>query len=71
MDMVRIFQKLGRVKEIFISCRLNKWRRRFGFVRFFDVRNDGRLERQLDQLYVGNSKLYVNILKYRRHKLDP
>ena len=35
MDMLKIFQRWTRVKEVFISHRLNKWGRRFGFVRFF------------------------------------
>ena len=71
MDMLKIFQKWARVKEVFISCRLNKWDKRFGFVRFFEVRNAGNMERELDQIYVGNRKLYVNIPKYRRHLVEP
>ena len=51
---------------MFVSRRLNKWGRRFGFVRFFDVRNVRWLESELDQIIVGNWKLYVNIPKYRR-----
>ena len=49
------------MKEVFISRRLNRWGRRFGFVILFDVENEGRLEREL-----GNMKLHVNIPKYRR-----
>jgi len=65
-DMLKIFQKWARVKEVFISKRPNKWGRRFGFVRLFDVENVFRMEKQLDQIYIGNMKLYVNIPKYRR-----
>ena len=57
------------MKEVFISRRLNKWGRRFGFVRFFEVRNVGRMERDLDSLYIGNMKLHVNIPKYRRRTM--
>jgi len=60
LDMIKVFQRWARVKEVFISRRLNKWGRRFGFVRFFYVRNVGRLERELDQIYIGNMKLFVN-----------
>ena len=70
LDMVRIFKRWARVKEVFISRRVNKWGRRFGFVRFFEVRNVGRLEKDLDQIYIGNKKLHVNILKYRRSELE-
>jgi len=40
-----------------------------GFVRFFEVRNVGRLERDLDQIYIGNKKLHVNVPKYRRNEM--
>ncbi|XP_068503600.1 uncharacterized protein [Phaseolus vulgaris] len=66
MDMVKVFQKWARVKEVFISHRLNKWGRRFGFVRFLEVKNVRRLEGELDQIYIGNIKLHVNIPKYQR-----
>jgi len=70
-DMLKIFQRWARVKEVFISRRLNKWGRRFGFVRLFDVKNVGKLKKELDQIYIGNRKLFVNILKYRRHQVEP
>ena len=62
--MVKVFQRRARVKEVFISRRLNKCGRRFGFVRFFEVRNVERLERELDSLFVGNMKLHVNVPRY-------
>jgi len=68
--MFKVFQRWARVKEVFVSRRLNKWGRRFGFVRFFDVRNVKWLESELDQLYVGNRKLYVNVPKYRRQQME-
>ena len=35
-------------------------------MRFFAVENDVRPEKELDQIYTGNMKLYVNIPRYRR-----
>jgi len=69
--MFNVFQKWARVKKVFISRKLNKWGRKFGFLIFFDVRNVGSMERELDQIYIGNMKLFVNIPKYRRHHLEP
>jgi len=69
--MIKVFQKWARVKDVFISRRLNKWGKRFGFVRFFGVRDERSLERDLDQIYIGSRKLYVNIPKYRRHQYGP
>jgi len=56
------------VKEVFISRRVNRWGRRFGFVRFFDVENVVRLEKELDRTYTLeymalNKKEGVNCLK--------
>ena len=68
--MLRIFQKWARVKDVFISKRPNRWGRRFGFVSFFPVPNEARLEKQLDQIYIGNLKLYVNLPKYRRSEVE-
>ena len=67
--MIKIFQRWARVKELFISRKLNKWGRRFGFVRFFEVGNVGRLEKELDQIYIENMKLHVNIPRYQRNEL--
>jgi len=58
------------MKEVSISRRLNRWRRRFGFMRFFEVANAGRLEKELNQIHIGNMKLYVNISRYRRAELE-
>ena len=65
-DMINTFQRWTRVKKVFISRRLNRWGRRFGFIRFYEVGNIRRLEKDLDQIHLGNMKLHVNIPKYRR-----
>jgi len=66
--LFKLFQKWGRVKEVFISRRVNRWSRRFGFVRFFGVENVGSLEKALDRCYVGSKKLHVNLPRYRREE---
>ena len=66
-DILKIFQRWARVKEVFISGRRNRWERRSGFVIFFTVPNELRLEKELDQIYIGNMRLYVNLPKYRRN----
>jgi len=59
-DMLKIFQKWARMKEVVISRRFNRRGRKSGFVQFFEVANLGRLEKELE-IYIGNKKLYVNI----------
>jgi len=35
-------------------------------VRFINVVNVGRLEKELDRIYIGNMKLHVNVSRYSR-----
>jgi len=48
-DMLKIFQRWAKEKEVFILRHLNRWGRRFGFVRFFALENEFRLEKELNQ----------------------
>jgi len=70
IESMTIFQRWERLNEVFISWKLNRWKMRFEFVRFYDVKN----ERRRDNICIGNVKLYVNISRYRRyedHKIQP
>ncbi|GKV12023.1 hypothetical protein SLEP1_g23228 [Rubroshorea leprosula] len=48
--------------------RRSKNGRRFGFVRFLNVRNTKELKKQLDQIKVEGHKLWVNLTKYPEEK---
>jgi len=65
--MWRIFQRWGKVQDIFISRRLNQRGQRFGFVRYRGISNPQALEKQLDNIRIGNMKIHVNKPKYRRY----
>ncbi|GKV32614.1 hypothetical protein SLEP1_g41208 [Rubroshorea leprosula] len=67
-EMWRTFGKFGRVFDIYCPQRRSKSGRRFGFVRFLNVRNTRELEKQLDQLKVEGQKLWVNLAKYPEEK---
>jgi len=67
-DMWKIYQRWGRVIDVFISRRLDSGRRRFGFVRFQGVLDAHILERKLDIIWIGLWKLWVNIPKFSRKK---
>ncbi|GKV01589.1 hypothetical protein SLEP1_g14135 [Rubroshorea leprosula] len=62
------FRKFGRVLAIYCPPRKSKLGRRFGFVRFLEVKNEVELERQLDQIRVGMSKLWVNRPRFRKEE---
>jgi len=61
--MWKIFQRWSRLNEVFILIKLNRWDSIFGFVRFFEVKNVGRLKKELDSIRIGNMKLHVNLLR--------
>lgn len=69
-DLWKLFQKWGRVREVFIPRYRNKVGHRFGFVRFIEVVDERRLERQLDNnIFIGGMKLFVNSPKFDRGKM--
>ncbi|GKV15863.1 hypothetical protein SLEP1_g26605 [Rubroshorea leprosula] len=63
-DMWRTFLKFGRVYDIYCPNRKSRNGGRFGFVRFLDVKDKRELERHLDQIWVGDRKLWVNYPRY-------
>ncbi|GKU90754.1 hypothetical protein SLEP1_g4706 [Rubroshorea leprosula] len=69
-DMWRTFLKFGRVYDIYSPNRKSRSGGRFGFVRFLNVKDKRELERQLDQIWVGDQKLWVNIPRYDDEKKE-
>ena len=60
-DLWQIFQKWGKVWEVFIPKSKNKKGHRFGFVKFKEVVDEQRLKRQLDNnIFIGGMKMFVN-----------
>ncbi|GKV14958.1 hypothetical protein SLEP1_g25756 [Rubroshorea leprosula] len=65
-QMWRTFIKFGRVYEVYSPLRKTKEGSRFGFVRFLDVKDEKSLERQLDQIWIGNQKLRVHPPRFKK-----
>lgn len=61
-----MFQRWGRVIDIFIPQKRNKFGNKFGFVKFIDVNNPKAFEEKLDALWLGTYKLRVNIPVFDR-----
>ncbi|XP_057429668.1 uncharacterized protein LOC130722837 [Lotus japonicus] len=59
-----VFQRYGRVWEVFIPKKRDKGGRRFGFVRFLDVRNAEGLEWDLGGIFIGAMRIQVNRPRY-------
>ncbi|GKV27138.1 hypothetical protein SLEP1_g36342 [Rubroshorea leprosula] len=65
-QMWRAFSGYGRVIDICVPNRKDKYGRRFGFVRFQDVKNVSMMEKELDQIKVGGVKIHVNQPRFDR-----
>jgi len=65
-DLWKVFQRWGRVLDVFVSRKLNARNRKFGFVRFQGVNDVFSLEREFDAIWIGTWKLQVNLPKYHR-----
>lgn len=63
-DFRKIFAHYGSVGDVFISKRRDKLGKRYGFVRFRNVKDSRCLERQLDNILIRNTKINVNLSKY-------
>jgi hypothetical protein len=61
-----VFQKWGVVREVFLPIKRNKYGKRFGFVRFFDVKDPKRLETNLDNIRMNETKLHVNLPRFSK-----
>ncbi|GKV51770.1 hypothetical protein SLEP1_g58395 [Rubroshorea leprosula] len=69
-DMWRTFLKYGRVYAIYSPKRRSRNGGRFGFVRFLDVKNRKELERKLDNIWIGDCKLWVNSPRYEDNQQE-
>jgi hypothetical protein len=58
------------VKEVFIPNNRNKYGKKFGLVRFERKIKHKELEVKLDNVFVGQMKLHVNLSRFNRDKVD-
>jgi hypothetical protein len=65
-DLWKMFARFGRVGEVYIPQKLNKWGCRFGFVKYMEVKDVSVLERKLSDLWMGSFKLQVNISRFAK-----
>ena len=68
-EVWKVFQRWGRILDIFVSRKLNKRNRRFGFVRFKGMVDEVALKRKLDSIWISTWKLQVNLSRFRRSEV--
>nr|KYP76681.1 hypothetical protein KK1_020933 [Cajanus cajan] len=66
VDLWKLFQRWGQVREVYVLAKRDRYGKRFGFVRFSKVENIHQLGRVLDQIEIEGKKLSVNIPRYNR-----
>ncbi|MCI17509.1 endonuclease/exonuclease/phosphatase family protein, partial [Trifolium medium] len=64
-----VFRKYGRVAEVYIPKKLDKWGRRFGFVKFKEVNEVEVLGERLKDVWLGTFKLRVNRARFGRSEV--
>ena len=60
------FKKWGDVREVYIAKRRNREGRRYGFMRFKGVSDARGLEVKLDNIFINEHKLFVNLPRFTR-----
>jgi hypothetical protein len=60
------FARFGRIGEVYIPKKLDKQGRRFGFVKFRDVRDAWELLSRMDDIWMGTYKLRINLSRFNK-----
>lgn len=70
LELWKAFQRWGKVWEIFIPQKRDRFGRRFGFVRFLNISNPSEVVKQLDNMEVGGRRLHVNFPRFEKARRD-
>jgi hypothetical protein len=69
VELWSLFAKHGRVGEVYIPNKRDKWGNRFGFVKYKEVKNVDTLSSRLEDVWVGMYKIRINLAKFGRSKV--
>nr|KAJ0206447.1 hypothetical protein LSAT_V11C500256130 [Lactuca sativa] len=70
-DLWKIFQAYGLVVDVYIAKKKNIKNKRFGFVRFIKVNDPTSFERKLNDIWIGQHKLRINLARFQHRKPPP
>ncbi|XP_058787158.1 uncharacterized protein LOC131661586 isoform X1 [Vicia villosa] len=65
-EIKRMFERWGKVVDVYIARKRNKLGKIFGFVRYVDIKDDKWLEDQLKDVWFGSYKVWANISRFQR-----
>ncbi|WJX31250.1 hypothetical protein P8452_19697 [Trifolium repens] len=63
-DLWKLFAKYGSVCDVFIPKKVDKWGRRFGFVKFKEVKEVEALSKKLEDVWWEKYKLRINRARF-------
>jgi hypothetical protein len=69
-DLWRLFASFGYVGEVFMANKLDKWGRRFGFVKYREVRDVNVLADRLKEVWLWDTRLKVNKARFGREEKE-
>ncbi|XP_058783228.1 uncharacterized protein LOC131657894 [Vicia villosa] len=67
-DLYFEFKELGDIEEVVIPPRKDRFGRRFGFVRFLNVKDEELMATKLDNMILEGRKLFANLPRFSRPK---
>jgi hypothetical protein len=67
VDLWRIFAKYGRVGEVYIPNKRDKWGGRFDFVKYLEVQKVEELSKKLAEVWCDTYKLRINLSRFGRN----
>ncbi|GLU01162.1 hypothetical protein SLE2022_184840 [Rubroshorea leprosula] len=59
------FQRYGKVIDVFVPKKRDKWGKRFGFLRLLGVENESQMVRRLNEIWIDSYKLRVKTTEDR------
>ncbi|XP_058750760.1 uncharacterized protein LOC131623755 [Vicia villosa] len=65
-DLFFEFKVLGEIEEVVIPPRRDKHGRRFGFVQFFNVKDEEMMATKFDNIILEGRKIFANLPRFRR-----
>ncbi|MCH91957.1 RNA recognition motif, partial [Trifolium medium] len=65
-DLWKEFARFGRVGDVFIPSKVDKWGKRFAFVKFREVKEERILSESMKEVWLGSFKLRINKSRFER-----
>lgn len=63
-ELWKVFESFGHVGEVVVPQKVDRWGRNFGFVRFIGVVDVVEMERKLEEVWMGDCRLKVNLARF-------